>query len=107
MVKFSPAGSYMFIRQEPTGLVFICPKTNYTELAKPDDYHLFHKDYTIKTTDTVDYQSNLAVLCEDITVPKTKLDCPNCKKERVISQIRNKDYSVTNICCTCKSFWKL
>lgn len=107
MVKFSPAGSIMFIKQEGESFVFYCPKTGYTEKAEEKDFRVFHKEYTIKTVDSVDYYSNLRSLCDEPTVPKVQGDCPTCKKKQKLAQIRNKDYSITNICCVCYSYFKL
>lgn len=107
MVKFSPAGNVMFIRQDSETFNLYCPKTNYTVKAEKSDYHVYHLANVTESTNNIDFQSNIAVLCDDITIPRVKLYCESCKKEQVVSQIRNKDYSVTNICCKCKKYWSL
>lgn len=110
MDKFSPAGNLMFIRPEGNEFVFYCPKTNYTEKATKEDYLVYQKEYTLKTTNIIDEYSNLQSLCKDITIPKIIDICdksPKCKdKKQMIAQIRNKDMTLTNICCNCHKFWK-
>ena len=110
MEKFSPAGNLMFIRQEGSNFIFYCPKTNYTEPATEKDFKVFQKEHTLKTTDLINEYSNLGALCNDITIPKVFEMCdksPECKgKKQKIAQIRNKDLTITNICCKCNKIWK-
>jgi DNA-directed RNA polymerase subunit M/transcription elongation factor TFIIS len=109
MAKFSPAGNLMLIKQVGEDFIFYCPKTNYTEKPTEKDYLAFHKDYTLKSSDFINEHTNLIPLINDVSIPKVKGKCESnkCKGKQVtLTQIRNKDLSVINVCHSCHSFWK-
>jgi DNA-directed RNA polymerase subunit M/transcription elongation factor TFIIS len=96
----------LYINQSLENFNYYCKKCNFTEDIKNElEYKVYSKDYQdfIVCDDVAEYNN----LCDDPALPVIKETCKSCKKKTDIKLYKCSDLTIINMCCLCKSFYKL
>ena len=96
----------LYINQSLENFNYYCKKCNFTEEIKNEKeliiYSKNYQDYIV-CDDVIEFNN----LCDDPTLPTVKETCKNCKKKTDIKLYKCSDLTIINICCSCKSFYKI